>query len=295
MAILINEQSKVLVQGITGREGLFHTQQMKAYGTQIVAGVTPGKGGTEVEGIPVYDTVAEAVEKTGADVSCVFVPAPFAADAAVEAARAGVELVVLITEGVPVQDMAKVCRSLNGTRLIGPNCPGLVSPGKAKVGIIPNSIVKPGRVGLVSRSGTLTYELLDDLSRRGYGQSTCVGIGGDPILGMRFKDVLPLFEEDPETELVLMVGEIGGEDEEEACEVIRKMKTPVLAFVSGRTAPPGKRMGHAGAIVSGGKGTAESKIAAFESVGVPVADSTKELVDMAVEKLGKPAEKTREA
>lgn len=282
MAILIDEQTKVVVQGITGREGTFHTKEMLKFGTKIVAGVTPGKGGQTVEGIPVFNTVREAVKETGANTSVIFVPPPFAADAILEASAAGLQLCVCITEGIPVHDMVSVVNRLDGIRLIGPNCPGLISPGKSKVGIIPNNIVQQGSIGIISRSGTLTYEILNELTKRGHGQSTCVGIGGDPIIGSRFKDLLPLFEQDPETEKIILVGEIGGEDEEQACEVIAQMQKKVFAFISGRTAPPGKRMGHAGAIISGKKGTAESKLKAFEAIGVPVAESLKELIEMAL-------------
>lgn len=280
MAILVDDRTECIVQGITGREGAFHTKEMLRYGTRIVAGVTPGKGGEKVEEIPVFNTMREAVQATGATASVIFVPPPFAADAILEAHSAGISLCTCITDGVPVHDMVHVVSKISGMRLIGPNCPGLVSPGQCKVGIIPNSIVSEGNIGIISRSGTLTYELLNELKRRGAGESTCVGIGGDPIIGMRFKDVLPLFEEDPQTEKILLVGEIGGEDEEQAAEVIQKMQTPVFAFISGRTAPPGKRMGHAGAIISGKKGTAESKLKAFQAAKVPVAESLHQLIDM---------------
>ncbi len=288
MSILADKKTKLLVQGITGREGEFHTKQMLAYGTKIVAGMTPGKGGSSVEGIPVFDTVEDAVKKTGANAACVFVPAAFCGDAALEAIMAGLPLVVLITEGVPTQDMLMVHEALEKTGsskkqktvVIGPNCPGLISPGKCKIGIIPNQICKEGPVGLVSRSGTLTYEIIHELSSRGIGQSTCVGIGGDPILGSTFIDVLPHFEKDTQTKAVILIGEIGGGDEEIAAAYIRKkMKKPVVAFISGRTAPEGKRMGHAGAIISGGKGTAQSKMDAFKKAGVPVADTLIEVAD----------------
>lgn len=282
MAILVDRNTRLLVQGITGREGEFHSRQMIEYGTQIVAGVTPGKGGQTVcDGrVLVFDTVAEAVEETGANTSIVYVPARFAPDAILEAADAGVPLVVCITEGIPVLDMIEVRAYLDqkGTRLVGPNCPGLLSPGAAKVGIMPGHIATPGPVGVVSRSGTLTYEVVYALTRRGIGQTTCVGIGGDPIIGTTFIDVLKLFEEDSSTEQVVLIGEIGGSDEEQAAQFIAEnMTKPVTAFVAGRTAPPGKRMGHAGAIIQGGTGTAAEKIAAFEAVGVPVAEHPEQI------------------
>ncbi|NLN26788.1 MAG: succinate--CoA ligase subunit alpha [Firmicutes bacterium] len=281
MSILVGKDTRLLVQGITGREGGFHTAQMLRYGTNIVAGVTPGKGGTEFEGVPVFDSVAQARQQTGANTSIIFVPPAFAADAILEAADAGIELIVCITEGIPVLDMVEAAQAVRrlGSRLIGPNCPGLISPGEALVGILPGSIFTPGPVGLVSRSGTLTYEVVNELTARGIGQSTCVGIGGDPIIGTRFVDVLRAFEEDLQTEVVVMIGEIGGTDEEEAAEYIRTMSKPVVGFISGRTAPPGKRMGHAGAIISGGMGTAESKVAALTAVDVPVADTILDIVD----------------
>jgi len=290
MAILVNANSKVLVQGITGREGEFHTRQMLEYGTKVVAGVTPGKGGMEVLGVPVYDTVKQAVAETGANVSCIFVPAPFAPDAILEAADAGVELIVCITEGIPVQDMIRVVNYLKRcthSRLIGPNCPGITTAGECKVGIMPGNLFRKGAIGLVSRSGTLTYEIVYELSRAGLGQSTCVGIGGDPIIGMTFIDVLPLFEADPQTEAVVLVGEIGGSDEEIAAEYIKNhMTKPVVGFISGRTAPPGKRMGHAGAIISGGKGSAQSKVQALSEAGVPIADTPAEIPRLVRERLG---------
>ena len=281
MSILVGKDARLLVQGLTGREGGFHTAQMLRYGTNIVAGVTPGKGGTEFEGVPVFDSVAQARQQTGANTSIIFVPPAFAADAILEAADAGIELIVCITEGIPVLDMVEAAQAVRrlGSRLIGPNCPGLISPGEALVGILPGSIFTPGPVGLVSRSGTLTYEVVNELTARGIGQSTCVGIGGDPIIGTRFVDVLRAFEEDLQTEVVVMIGEIGGTDEEEAAEYIRTMSKPVVGFISGRTAPPGKRMGHAGAIISGGMGTAESKVAALTAVDVPVADTILDIVD----------------
>jgi len=279
MSILIDRNTRVIVQGITGREGQFHTSQMLAYGTQVVGGVTPGKGGQQVLGVPVFDTVKQAVDATGANCSIIFVPAAYAAEAVLEAADNGIELIVCITEGIPVQDMIEAVQFVRqkGVRLIGPNCPGLITAGQALVGILPGRIFMPGPVGLVSRSGTLTYEVVNELTSRGIGQSTCVGIGGDPIIGTRFIDVLRMFEEDPQTKVVVMIGEIGGSDEEEAAEYIKQMKTPVVSFISGRTAPPGKRMGHAGAIISGGKGTAEEKIKAMEAAGVMVAPTPAEL------------------
>ena len=276
MAILVNENTRLLVQGITGREGTFHTQQAVAYGTRVVAGVTPGKGGTSVDGIPVFSTVREACEKTGANASVIFVPPAFAADAIMEAADAGVALVVAITEGIPTIDMIRVTEFLRvrATRLIGANCPGITSPGKCKIGIMPGRIHKIGHVGVVSRSGTLTYEAVGQLTALGIGQSTCIGIGGDPIIGTNFVDALRLFNDDPETHGVVMIGEIGGTAEEEAAAFIKaNMKKPVAGFIAGRTAPPGRRMGHAGAIISGGKGTAKDKIAALEAAGVAVAES----------------------
>jgi succinyl-CoA synthetase alpha subunit len=280
MSILIDRSTRVLVQGITGREGQFHTRAMLDYGTQVVGGVTPGKGGQEVFGVPVFDTVREAVRQTRANASVIFVPARAnAADAIIEGADAGLPLVVCISDGIPINDMVRTTDFLRrtSTRLIGGNCPGLITAGECKIGIIPGDIVTPGPVGIVSRSGTLTYEIVASLSQEGLGQTTCVGIGGDPVLGMRFRDVLPLFEADAATKVVVMVGEIGGSDEEEAAEYIKQMTKPVIGFISGRTAPPGKRMGHAGAIVSGGRGTAEAKVAAFAAANVPVPDSTSEI------------------
>jgi succinyl-CoA synthetase alpha subunit len=276
MSILVDENTRLLVQGITGREGTFHTQQAVAYGTKVVAGMTPGKGGSSVDGIPVFNTVREGREKTGANVSVIFVPPAFAADAILEAADAGMPLVVAITEGIPTLDMIRVMEFLRGTqtRLIGPNCPGIISPGKCKVGIMPGAIHRPGHVGVVSRSGTLTYEAVGQLTSLGVGQSTCIGIGGDPIIGTTFVDALRLFNEDPETHGIVLIGEIGGTAEEEAAEFIKAhVKKPVVGFVAGRTAPPGRRMGHAGAIISGGKGTAPDKIAALGAAGVTVAES----------------------
>ena len=273
MSILVGENTRVVVQGITGSEGSFHTRQMVSYGSKVVAGVTPGKGGQNVDGIPVFNRVEDAVTHEGANVSCIFVPAPFAADAVVEAADAGVDLVVCITEGIPVLEMVKVKSCLKGmkTRLIGPNCPGLISPGKCKIGIMPGMIHKEGTVGLISRSGTLTYEVVWQLTQRGIGQSTCIGIGGDPLVGTSFLDLLDLFKDDPGTELIIVIGEIGGTAEEEAAEYIKnEFNKPVVAFIAGQTAPPGKRMGHAGAIISGGKGRAEDKIKALEAAGIKV-------------------------
>ena len=274
MSVLVNKDSKILVQGITGRTGLFHTRQCRDYGTNIVAGVTPGKGGSIIEGIPVFDTVEEAVSETGADVSLIFVPPPGAADAVLEAAAAGLGLAVCVTEGIPVRDMVFVKRALRetGMVMIGPNCPGIITPGECKVGIMPGDIHLKGRIGVVSRSGTLTYEAVKQLTVTGLGQTTCIGIGGDPIIGVNFLDALRLFNDDPETEGVFLIGEIGGGAEEEAAVWIRdNMKKPVAAFIAGRTAPPGKRMGHAGAIISGGKGKAEDKIRVLNECGVEVA------------------------
>ena len=276
MTVLVDETTKVLVQGITGGEGSFHTRQMIEYGTQVVAGVTPGKGGQEFESIPVYDTVTDAVAATGATTSVIFVPPPFAGDAIMEAADAGIELVVCITEGIPVVDMVRAYQYIGArsTRLIGPNCPGIISPGKCKIGIMPGFIHKPGSVGVISRSGTLTYEAVGQLSDRGIGQSTCIGIGGDPIIGTRFLDAFKLFAADADTKAVVMIGEIGGTAEEEAAEYIeRSFDKPVVGFIAGRTAPPGRRMGHAGAIVAGGKGTAEEKMKAMERANIHVCES----------------------
>lgn len=273
MSILVDEKSRIVVQGITGREGSFHTQQMLKYGTTVAAGVTPGKGGKSIEGVPVFDSVRQAVDREGANTACIFVPPPFAADAVMEAAYAGISVTVCITEGIPTLDMVRVSSFLKNHRtvLIGPNCPGIISPGKTKVGIMPGPIHRPGTVGVISRSGTLTYEVVDQLTRAGLGQSTCIGIGGDPIVGTSFIDHLARFEQDPDTEAVVLIGEIGGSAEEEAALYIQKSFTkPVLAFIAGRTAPPGKRMGHAGAIISGGKGRAEDKIEALESAGIKV-------------------------
>jgi len=284
MSILIDKNTRLLVQGITGHEGLFHTQQMIEYGTNVVAGVTPGKGGEWVEGkVPVFDTVMAAAEATGANASVIFVPARFAPDAILEAADAGIPLVICITEGIPVQDMMRVRSYLDQkrTRLIGPNCPGVLTPGESKVGIIPNNISIPGDVGIVSRSGTLTYEVLYALMLRGMGASTCVGIGGDPVNGTSFLDVLDMFEADPHTDRVVLIGEIGGTDEEKAADFIaRHMTKPVAAFIAGQAAPPGKRMGHAGAIIEGGAGTAADKIRALEAAGVRIAKHPEEIPDI---------------
>ena len=280
MSILIGKDSRIIVQGITGRDGSFHALSMREYGSKIVGGVTPGKGGQSVEGIPVFNTVAEARAATGADLSVLFVPARFARDALAETAEARVPLVVCITEGIPVLDVIEMAALLHdrGCRLIGPNCPGLITPGAAKAGIMPGRIHLPGDIGVISRSGTLTYEVVWALTRAGMGQSTCIGVGGDPVIGTGFVDLLALFEADTGTEGVVLIGEIGGEDEERAAEFIRDaMKKPVVAFISGRTAPPEKRMGHAGAIVSGGRGTAEAKVGALRAAGVPVADRPDEI------------------
>jgi len=277
MSILVDENSRVVVQGITGKEGSFHTQQMIEYGTNVVAGVTPGKGGEKFEDkVPVFNTMAEAVEETGANVSAIFVPPAFAPDAIFEAADAGIETVVCISEGIPALDMLRVYNYLKtaGARLIGPNCPGVISPGKCKVGIMPGFIHKQGSVGLISRSGTLTYEAVDQITKVGLGQSTCIGIGGDPVIGTRFIDALKLFKDDDQTEAVMLIGEIGGTAEEEAAAWVEKnFNKPVVAFIAGQTAPPGKRMGHAGAIISGGKGTAKEKMKALRQAGITVCES----------------------
>jgi succinyl-CoA synthetase alpha subunit len=275
MSILINKGTRLIVQGITGRDGAFHTGKMKSYGTNIVGGVSPGKGGTEICDVPVFNTVEEAVKVTRADTSVIFVPAPFAADAILEAAYSGVDLIVCITEGIPVQDMMKVLAVLSNknVRLVGPNCPGLITPDESLVGILPGSIFKRGNVGVISRSGTLTYEVVDMLTREGLGQSTCIGVGGDPVAGLYFIDLLAMFEDDPETDALVLIGEIGGDAEEQAAVYIKeKMKKPVVAFIAGKSAPAGKRMGHAGAIISSGTGTAEEKIKAFNEAGVSVAE-----------------------
>ena len=288
--ILINENTKVIVQGITGSQGRFHTEQMLAYGTKIVAGTTPGKGGQEVLGVPVFNTVKEAKEKTGANCSVIYIPPAFAADGILEAIDAGLDLVVCITEGIPVLDLMRVKKYVEGkkTRLIGPNCPGLISPGACKVGILPGFIHVPGKVGVMSRSGTLTYEAVHQLTARGIGQSTAVGIGGDPIRGSGFIDILKLFQEDPDTLAVVMIGEIGGSGEEEAAEWIKhNMTKPVVSFIGGKTAPKGKRMGHAGAIISGGKGTQAGKVAALEEAGVLISPTPDKIGDTLVEAIKK--------
>ena len=276
MSILVNKNTRVLTQGITGATGQFHTKACKEYGTQMVSGVTPGKGGTAYEGIPIFDTVARAVKETGANATVIYVPPPFAADAILEAADARIPLIICITEGIPVRDMVRVKRYLEGKPLLllGPNCPGTITPGECKIGIMPGHIHRPGKIGVVSRSGTLTYEAVDQLTRLNLGQSTCVGIGGDPVHGLEFIDVLKLFSNDPGTEAVVMIGEIGGSAEEEAAAWAKvNMKKPMVGFIAGQTAPPGKRMGHAGAIISGGKGTAKEKIAAMQSAGIHMATS----------------------
>jgi succinyl-CoA synthetase alpha subunit len=280
MSILVDENSRIVVQGMTGREGTFHTQQMLDYGTNVVGGVSPGKGGQAVFGVPVFNTVGEVVEKKGADVAIIFVPPPFAADAVIESISSGIKVIVCITEGIPTLDMVKVSSCLKGsdTVLIGPNCPGIISPGKTKVGIMPGNIHSPGNMGVISRSGTLTYEVVYQLTQVGMGQSTCIGIGGDPIIGSTFIDHLKRFKEDPDTEGVALIGEIGGTAEEEAAEYIKaSFDKPVVAFIAGQTAPPGKRMGHAGAIISGGQGKAEDKIKALEQAGITVAPNLSHL------------------
>jgi succinyl-CoA synthetase alpha subunit len=280
MSILVDENTKVICQGITGKQGMFHTRQAVAYGTKMVGGVTPGRGGEKIDGLPVFDTVLEAVQETGANASVIYVPAPYAADSIMEAADAGVELIICITEGIPVLDMVKVKGYLGGkkSRLVGPNCPGVISPGKCKIGIMPGYIHKPGTIGIVSRSGTLTYEAVDQLTRLGFGQSTCLGIGGDPIIGSSFVDILELFAQDRETDAVMLIGEIGGGAEEEAADYIRaRFPKPVVAFITGQNAPPGRRMGHAGAVISGGKGSAKGKMEALRSAGAVVVENPAEM------------------
>jgi succinyl-CoA synthetase alpha subunit len=288
MTVLVDHDTRVVVQGITGHQGTTHTRQMKAFGTQVVAGVTPGKGGTEVEGVPVFDSVRDAVERTGASASCIFVPAPWAKDALVEAVDSGIRLCTVVTEHIPFHDMLVMYHyaKAKGTRIIGPNCPGIAAPGKAKVGIIPNLVFRPGRVGVISRSGTLTYEIVNGIKEHGLGQSTCIGLGGDPVVGTSFVDALPLFENDPETDIMVMVGEIGGTAEEDGADYIKHhFSKPVVAYIAGRSAPPGKRMGHAGAIITRGKGTAETKVAALEAAGARVARFPYEVPDLVAEVL----------
>lgn len=296
MGILVDKNTEVIVQGITGRDGSFHTQQMLEYGTNIIGGVTPGKGGTKIHGVPVFNSVEEAVKKTSANTSVIYVPALYATDAIYEAAEAGISLVVCITEGIPTNDMLKAYNFLkkNHTRLIGPNCPGVITPGVTKVGIMPGQIHKKGNVGVVSRSGTLTYEVVWNLTLNNLGQSSCIGIGGDPIIGTNFIDTLELFEKDSQTEAVVLIGEIGGSDEEDAANFIKEnMTKPVVVFIAGRTAPEGKRMGHAGAIISAGSGTAAEKIKAFQEIGVPVADSPAQVPDLVKKQLEKPKKSKR--
>jgi succinyl-CoA synthetase alpha subunit len=289
LAVLLDKSTRLIVQGLTGREGTFHARQAQAYGTTVVGGVTPGKGGITHEGWPIFNTVAEAVEKTGANASVIFVPPPFAADAIMEAADSGVALVVCITEGIPTLDMMRALTFLEGrpTRLIGPNCPGIISPGKGKAGIIPQNICQEGRIGIVSKSGTLTYEAIHQLTRQGMGQTTCIGIGGDPLIGTTFIDALRLFQNDPETDAVVMIGEIGGTAEEDAAQFIKSgFKKPVVGFIAGLTAPPGRRMGHAGAIIAGGKGTAAEKMAALSAAGVHVVRSPADMGNATAAMLG---------
>ncbi len=289
MSILLHKDSKVIVQGITGRDGSFHATKMKAYGTQVVGGTSPGKAGQEVAGIPVFNTVRDAVEATGADTSIIFVPAAFAKDAMLEAIDGGVKLVICITEGVPTMDAVAAQRyaKIKGVKVIGPNCPGLISPEESMAGIMPTNIFKKGRTGVISRSGTLTYEVVYQLTQAGLGQSTAIGVGGDPVVGLYFEDLLQMFQDDPETDSIALIGEIGGDAEERAAQFIKQHVTkPVAVFISGRQAPPGKQMGHAGAIISGGSGTAAGKVAAFEAVGVPVANETSEIPALLKKQLG---------
>ena len=292
MTVLVDRTTRVVVQGITGHQGTTHTRLMKEFGTHVVAGVTPGKAGSEVEGVPVFDSVREAVEKTGANAACIFVPAPWAKDALLEAVDAGVRLATVVTEHVPFHDMLVMYSyaKSRGVRIIGPNCPGIASPGNAKVGIIPNVVFRPGRVGVISRSGTLTYEIVNGITEHGLGESTCIGLGGDPVVGTSFVDALPLFEKDPDTDIMVMVGEIGGTAEEDAAEYIKHhFSKPVVAYIAGRSAPPGKRMGHAGAIITRGKGTADSKVAALEAAGAQVARFPYDVADLVAEALKKRA------
>jgi succinyl-CoA synthetase alpha subunit len=290
MSILINKDTKLIVQGITGRDGAFHAGKMQSYGTHVVGGISPGKGGQHINGIPIFNTVKEAKAETGANASVIFVPAPFAADAILEASFAGIELVVAITEGVPVQDMIRIMPFIrqNGTMLIGPNCPGLITPGECLIGILPGNIFMKGNIGLMSRSGTLTYEVVNLLTENGMGQTTCVGIGGDPVAGLYYQELLQMYEDDPATEAVVLIGEIGGDAEEQAARFIKeKMTKPVVAFIAGQTAPPGKRMGHAGAIISSGSGTAEEKIKAFNEADVPVAGEPSLIPGLLLERMNK--------
>ncbi len=294
MSVLVDHQTRVVVQGITGHQGTTHTRQMKEFGTQVVAGVTPGKAGATVEGVPVFDSVRDAVERTGANASCIFVPAPGAKDALIEAVDAGIRLCTIVTEHVPFHDMLVMYHyaKSRGARIIGPNCPGIAAPGKAKVGIIPNVVFRPGRVGVISRSGTLTYEIVNGITEHGLGESTCIGLGGDPVVGTTFLDALPMFETDHDTDLLVMVGEIGGTAEEDAAEYIGKhFSKPVVAYIAGRAAPEGKRMGHAGAIISRGKGTAATKVAALEAAGVTVARFPYDVAELVAAKLAKASQR----
>ncbi|HEV2519530.1 MAG TPA: succinate--CoA ligase subunit alpha [Thermoplasmata archaeon] len=288
MSVLVDGATKVVVQGITGHQGTVHARQMQLFGTHVVAGATPGKGGTHVEGVPVFDSVREAVAATSANAACIFVPAPFARDAYLESVDAGIRLAVIVTEHIPFHDMLEMYHYglARGARIIGPNCPGIGSPGRSKVGIIPNVVFQPGHVGVISRSGTLTYEIVSGIKEHGLGQSTCIGLGGDPVIGTTFVDALPLFEKDPDTEVIVLVGEIGGTAEEDAAAAIRAhVSKPVIAYVAGRSAPPGKRMGHAGAIIARGTGTAESKVAALKAAGAQIARFPYEIPDLVAERL----------